>query len=218
MPLSHDESCISRSRCWRRCRATAGSGSRTCAPARLPGPPARSAFMGGEIASRRREPRREPRLAPAQRTSAPRFESFVAELGRVYRDTPALWRRATSPTLRLDRRRRRGELRAVLRAPRRRAARRRRHELTPVPHEEYRLGAGRVHLRRVLDSDDARFGGALRHREQARPTRRPPGYPQSLRLRLPLSPSSSTSRRRARAGARADRRTAAPRPPRSTPA
>ena len=147
-------------------------------------------FMGAEVAQRR-EWNHDSSVDWHVREQEPhrRFSGFVAELGQLYRRTPALWRRDHEPSgfawidvademnsvlsyLRWD-----GEEHAMVVL-----------NLTPVPHEDYRIGApaaGSYVL--ALDSDDARFGGSgfgARERVETEPS---PfhGFPQSVRLRLP---------------------------------
>jgi 1,4-alpha-glucan branching enzyme len=60
--------------------------------------------------------------------------------------------------------------------------------LTPVPHEDYRIGAPQAGAYvRLLDSDDPRFGGSAFETLARVETDDSPfhGYPQSMRLRLP---------------------------------
>ncbi|HEX5580303.1 MAG TPA: 1,4-alpha-glucan branching protein GlgB, partial [Gemmatimonadaceae bacterium] len=118
-----------------------------------------------------------------------RFESFVAELGRLYRATPALWRHDHEPEgfAWVDTA---DEANSVLSFLRRDGER---HVLvvmnmTPVPHEDYRVGVpcdGAYALR--LSTDDARFGGSgWDATARVTPERSPfHGYEQSVRLRLP---------------------------------
>jgi 1,4-alpha-glucan branching enzyme len=147
-------------------------------------------FMGGEIAQPG-EWNHDSSVDWHLRGDEPhaRFEAFVAELGRVYRDTPALWRRDHEPD---------GfqwidvadEANSVLSFVRRDGAR---HavvvmNLTPVPHEDHRIGVPAPSTyRRLLDSDDARFGGSgFGTLDRATPDASAfHGHPQSLRLRLP---------------------------------
>ena len=147
-------------------------------------------FMGAELAQRREwnhDSSVDWHLLGEDRHA--RFAAFVAELGRLYKATPALWRRDHEPSgfswidvadqmnsvlsyMRCD-----GDDHAMVVL-----------NLTPVPHEEYRVGApsaGTYLL--ALDSDDARFGGSgfgahVRVQTEPSPFH---GYPQSLRLRLP---------------------------------
>ena len=118
-----------------------------------------------------------------------RFGVFMEELGRLYRDLPQLWRHDHDPSgfhwvdvadeqhsvlsyTRCD-----GEQNALVVL-----------NLTPVPHEEYRIGvpcAGDWVER--LNSDAPRFGGSQfetrpRVTAEASPFH---GYEQSVRLRLP---------------------------------
>jgi 1,4-alpha-glucan branching enzyme len=114
---------------------------------------------------------------------------FVEELGRLYRETPCLWRRDPEPegfawidchdrensVVSYERRDGADHLLVVL-------------NFTPVPREEYRIGApgaGGYMLR--LSSDEERFGGSgfsVPRGVQAEPV---PfhGFAQSLVLRLP---------------------------------
>jgi 1,4-alpha-glucan branching enzyme len=60
--------------------------------------------------------------------------------------------------------------------------------LTPIPHEEYRVGAPAAGANaRALDSDDPRVGGSGFGAHARVETESSPfhGFPQSLRLRLP---------------------------------
>ena len=82
----------------RRCPATAGRSSRTCARCTRymwAHPGKKLLFMGGEFAQERGvEPRALARLAPARGRRATRgVQSLVRDLNRVYRDEPALWER-----------------------------------------------------------------------------------------------------------------------------
>ncbi|MCB9916079.1 MAG: 1,4-alpha-glucan branching protein GlgB [Planctomycetes bacterium] len=120
-------------------------------------------FMGSELAPEREwdhdrglewHLRDDPRRAGV--------ESFVAELGRLYRDTPALWARDHEPGgfrwITCDDRaalviafERWDDARPVVVAL----------NLTPVPREGYRLGVPLAGAWRVLlASDDERFGGS----------------------------------------------------------
>ncbi|HEU4628319.1 MAG TPA: 1,4-alpha-glucan branching protein GlgB [Gemmatimonadaceae bacterium] len=147
-------------------------------------------FMGTELAQRG-EWNHDTSLDWHLREREPhaRFEHFLAELGRVYRDTPALWRRDHEPDgfkwidmadesnsvlsyTRCD-----GDDHVVVVL-----------NLTPVPHEDYRIGAPAAGTYvRLFDSDDPRFGGSTFETLARVETDPSPfhGYQQSMRLRLP---------------------------------
>ncbi|HEY0970459.1 MAG TPA: 1,4-alpha-glucan branching protein GlgB [Gemmatimonadales bacterium] len=147
-------------------------------------------FMGGELAQR--EEWSHDRSLDWHLREVPlhaRFESFVAELGRLYRATPALWRHDHEPegfswVDTAD------EANSVLSFLRRDGER---HVLvvmnmTPVPHEDYRVGVpcdGAYVLR--MSTDDERFGGSGWSTPERVTAERSPfhGYEQSVRLRLP---------------------------------
>ncbi len=114
---------------------------------------------------------------------------YLADLGRLYRDTPCLWRRDPDPdgfawidasdrensVFSYLRRDARAQVAVVL-------------NLTPVPREGYRVGMplpGRWQL--LLSSDDARYGGSGFPTPLESDTEELPchGQPHSLRLALP---------------------------------
>jgi len=114
---------------------------------------------------------------------------FLEDLGRLYRESPSLWRRDPDPAgfewidagdrdrsiYSYVRRDGADHLVIVL-------------NLTPSPHDDYRVGAprqGRYQLR--LSSDDARYGGSGYGVPDVIQTEPEPwhGRPQSVRLRLP---------------------------------
>jgi 1,4-alpha-glucan branching enzyme len=117
------------------------------------------------------------------------FQNFVEDLGRLYLDSPCLWRKDPDPEgfawidcsdrdnnvisyLRSDGT---GQMLVVL-------------NLTPVPREHYRIGApaaGAYSL--VFNSDDARYGGSQFDTPESLVTDPTPfhGHPQSLVLQLP---------------------------------
>jgi 1,4-alpha-glucan branching enzyme len=89
------------------------------------------------------------------------IETFVAELGRLYAATPALWRRDPDPDgfewidcadrdqSIVSWARRAGDEHAVVVM-----------NMTPVPRDEYRVGAPEAgHYVRLLSTDESRFGG-----------------------------------------------------------
>jgi 1,4-alpha-glucan branching enzyme len=117
------------------------------------------------------------------------LQQYVAELGRVYHETPALWRDDDRPEgfrwIVVDDRqnsviayeRRAGDQHVVVVL-----------NLTPVPREFYRIGAPEAGAWvRVLSSDDRRYGGSEWQTQERVSTEPSPshGYPQSLVLRLP---------------------------------
>ncbi|MEJ2239519.1 MAG: alpha amylase C-terminal domain-containing protein, partial [Gemmatimonadales bacterium] len=117
------------------------------------------------------------------------FQNFVEDLGRLYLDSPCLWRKDPDPEgfawidcsdrdnnvisyLRSDGT---GQMLVVL-------------NLTPVPREFYRIGApvaGAYSV--VFNSDDARYGGSQFDTPESLVTDPTPfhGHPQSLVLQLP---------------------------------
>jgi 1,4-alpha-glucan branching enzyme len=114
---------------------------------------------------------------------------FLEELGRLYHESPCLWRVDPDPegfawidcndrensVICYERRDGDDHLIVVL-------------NFTPVPREDYRIGApapGRY--RRRFTSDDPRYGGSAFSTLDAVDAEPVPfhGYPQSLRLRLP---------------------------------
>ncbi|HUF28687.1 MAG TPA: 1,4-alpha-glucan branching protein GlgB [Gemmatimonadaceae bacterium] len=114
---------------------------------------------------------------------------FVQELGRVYREHSALWRHDHDPegfqwidvhdrdNSVLSYMRRDGDRHVVVVL-----------NMTPIPRDEYRIGAPELtSYEQVLSTDDVRFGGSGYHtheRVQAEPS---PfhGFPQSMRVRIP---------------------------------
>jgi len=117
------------------------------------------------------------------------LQEYIAELGKLYRDTPALWRGDPGPesfewidcsdkdnTI-LSYLRRDGADHAIVVL-----------NFTPVPRDEYRIGvptAGRYIER--LSSDDLRFGGSEFQTPSVVETDAAPlhGRPFSIRLRIP---------------------------------
>ena len=124
------------------------------------------------------------------------FERFVAELGRIYREQPALWRRDPDPGgfQWIDCSDRASSVLAYLRWDETRAGSPTPDHLvtvlnfTPVPRAPYRIGVPRATGYAVLlDTDEARWGGSehkLADRVAAEPT---PwhGQPCSIELALP---------------------------------
>lgn len=117
------------------------------------------------------------------------FEHFVERLGALYRERPALWRMDHEPAgfqwidvadernsvISYVRRGGGEHLVVVL-------------NLTPVPREDYRIGAPAAgSYARLLSSDEPRFGGSGYETLDTVATEDAPfhGYPQSLRLMLP---------------------------------
>jgi 1,4-alpha-glucan branching enzyme len=114
---------------------------------------------------------------------------FFEDLGRVYRDTPCLWRRDHEPdgfswidcndreNSIVSYQRRDGEDHRVVVC-----------NFTPVAREDYRIGVPRAgEYVRELSSDDPRYGGS-EFETLARVATEPietHGHPQSARLRLP---------------------------------
>ncbi len=114
---------------------------------------------------------------------------FFEDLGRLYRETPSLWRHDPDPegTAWIDCAdrensvigyvRRDGDDHVVIVA-----------NFTPVPRDDYRIGtpATGAYVCR-FSSDDRRYGGSAYEAPDRVRTERTPahGYPQSLRLRLP---------------------------------
>jgi 1,4-alpha-glucan branching enzyme len=117
------------------------------------------------------------------------FERFFEDLGRLYRDTAALWRRDPDPEgfAWIDCSDRQQSVMSFVRDDGKE------HvvvvlNLTPVPREDYRIGAPAAgsYVER-FSSDDRRYGGSefetLAHIDtEPVPSH---GHPQSMRLRLP---------------------------------
>ncbi|MFN8545287.1 MAG: 1,4-alpha-glucan branching protein GlgB [Candidatus Binatia bacterium] len=117
------------------------------------------------------------------------FLRYVEDLGRLYRDTPALWRGDPDASsfrwidctdrdasivsyVRSDDA---GQVVIVL-------------NLTPVPRDDYRIGAPRAgHWRERISSDDPHYGGSAfgTHPRVATEPVAFHDFPQSMRLRLP---------------------------------
>jgi 1,4-alpha-glucan branching enzyme len=117
------------------------------------------------------------------------LQAFLADLGRVYRTTACLWRADHDPAgfawidcadrdnsvLAFVRRDGAEQAMVVL-------------NLTPVPREDYRVGAPAAGVwEQRFSSDDRRYGGSEFPTEPRISTEPVPfhGHPQSLRLRLP---------------------------------
>ena len=117
------------------------------------------------------------------------FLEFMRAMGTLYRERPALWRRdvdydgfswidvADRENSVISYVRRDGEDHVVVVL-----------NLTPVPRENYRIGApsGGTY-QELLTTDDSRFGGSGHNRVPTVQTEASPfhGYPQSMRLNLP---------------------------------
>jgi 1,4-alpha-glucan branching enzyme len=132
------------------------------------------------------------------------FQTFMRELGTLYLARPALWRKDIDPDgfswidiadrdasvlsyARCD-----GDDNVVVIL-----------NLTPVPHDNYRIGAPSAGMYQVLlSTDDRRFGGSGYSGQQGVTTEPRPyhGYPQSMQLTLPplaavvLAPAQSPRR------------------------
>jgi 1,4-alpha-glucan branching enzyme len=117
------------------------------------------------------------------------FGRFVQDLGQLYRESPCLWRGDPEPagfewidtwdwqqSIVCYARHDAGDHRIVV------------LNLTPVPRDDYRIGALRPGAyTQQLSSDDARYGGS-QYPTVARASTEPVpchGRPQSLRLRVP---------------------------------
>ena len=131
------------------------------------------------------------------------FLEFMRALGTLYRERPALWRRdvdydgfswidvADRENSVVSYVRRDGEDHVVVVL-----------NLTPVPRENYRIGApASGTYQELLSTDDARFGGSGYNRVPTVQTEASPfhGFPQSMRLNLPplgaliLAPARSST-------------------------
>jgi 1,4-alpha-glucan branching enzyme len=117
------------------------------------------------------------------------FQEFMRAIGSVYRERPALWRRDSEPegfswidvadrdNSVVSYVRRDGDDHVVVVL-----------NLTPVPRENYRIGAPAAGTyRELLSTDDPRFGGSGHNRSPTFHTEGSPfhGYPQSISLDLP---------------------------------
>ena len=147
-------------------------------------------FMGSELAPRG-EWNHDASLDwhLAQQPPHAQFGDYLRELGLLYGETPAFWRRDPDPegfawidvadeaNSVLSYVRRDGDDHVIVVL-----------NLTPVPHEDYRIGAPQAGAYvRLLSSDDEQFGGSGWGTPARVVTEHSPfhGHAQSMRLRLP---------------------------------